>query len=62
MGRLLKVAIPVFMNVAKLAGEQLGEHNSEALAKHDYLTATLTSFRMDLNKAEKEEILLRSRR
>jgi hypothetical protein len=62
MGRLLKVAIPIFMSVAELAGEKLGERNSEALAKHDYLTATLTSFRMDLNKAEEEEILLRSRR
>jgi hypothetical protein len=62
MGRLLKVAVPIFLSVAKLAGEKLGEINSEALGKHDYLIATLTSFRMDLNKAEEEEILLRSRR
>jgi len=52
----------VLDDAAKLAGDRLREINSEALAKHDYLTATLTGFRMDLDKGEKEQILLRSRR
>jgi hypothetical protein len=47
---------------AKLAGDKLREKNSEAIAKHDYMTATLTGFRMDLDKGEKEQILLRSLR
>ena len=47
---------------AELAGDALRESNAEALAKHDYLKATLTSFRMDLDKGEEEHILLRSRR
>lgn len=45
---------------ANIAGEQLKRINSAAVAKHDYLTATLTKFRMDLNKAEEEKIFLRS--
>jgi hypothetical protein len=52
----------VLNDAAKLAGDKLREINSEALAKQDYLTATLTSFRMDLDKGEEEQILLRSRR
>jgi hypothetical protein len=45
---------------AKLAGDKLRDINSEAMAKNDYMTATLTGFRMDLDKGEKEQILLRS--
>src|SRR5664280_214142 len=52
----------VLDDAAKLAGDKLRAINAEALAKHDYLTATLTGFRMDLDKGEKEQILLRSRR
>ncbi|THE19341.1 ATP/GTP-binding protein [Kocuria rosea] len=52
----------VLNDAAKLAGDKLREINADALAKRDYLTATLTGFRMDLEKGEKEQILLRSRR
>ena len=52
----------VVESAAKLAGDKLKERNAEALAKHDYLTATLTGFRMDLDKGEKEQVLLRSQR
>lgn len=47
---------------ATLAGDKLREANSEALAKNDHMTATLTGFRMDLEQGEKEQILLRSQR
>ncbi|MCG2620871.1 ATP/GTP-binding protein [Arthrobacter sp. I2-34] len=50
----------VIEDAAKLAGDRLREINSEALAKHNYLTATLTGFRMDLEEGEKEQVLLRS--
>lgn len=45
---------------AKLAGDKLKEKNSEAVAKNDHMSAMLTGFRLDLDKGEKEQILLRS--
>lgn len=61
IGHLVNQVAPHILNAAaKLVGEKLKESNSEALAKHDYLTATLTRFRMDLDKGEKEQILLRN--
>jgi GTPase SAR1 family protein len=62
IGYLLNIVGPSISDAAKLAGDRLRETNAEALAKHDYLRATLTSFRMDLDKGEEEQILLRSRR
>ncbi|TFD16594.1 ATP/GTP-binding protein [Cryobacterium sp. TMT1-21] len=47
-------------DAVNLAEDQLKKINSDALAKHDYLAATLTKFQMDLNQAEKENIFLRS--
>lgn len=61
IGHLVNQVAPHILNAAaKLVGDKLKESNSEALAKHDYLTATLTRFRMDLDKGEKEQILLRN--
>lgn len=45
---------------AKLAGEKLRAMNKEAKAKHDFLTATLTEFQLALDKAEEDELLIRS--
>lgn len=45
-----------------LAGDKLRTANAQALAKQEYLAATLTGFRMDLEHGEKERILLRSLR
>lgn len=47
-------------NVVNIAEEQLKKINGDALAKHDYLAATLTKFKMDLNAAEKDKVFLRS--
>lgn len=47
---------------AKLAGDKLKEKNSEAKARNDFMTATLTGFRMDLDKGEEEQVFLRSQR
>lgn len=49
-------------DLAKMGGDKLREANAEAVAKHQYLTATLTGFQIDLDNGEKEQILLRSRR
>jgi hypothetical protein len=63
IGHLLNLVGPNLVNdAAKMATDKLREINSEALAKGDNLTATLTRLRMDLDKGEDEQILLRSRR
>lgn len=67
VGPLLRLVGLVFskevVNAAvQLAGDKLRKANAEALAKNDYMTATLTGFRMDLEQGEKEQILLRSQR
>lgn len=49
------------MNEAvNLVGEKLREANEEALAKHNYLQAMLTGFKIDLEKAEAEKVFLRN--
>ncbi|MBO2990270.1 TRAFAC clade GTPase domain-containing protein [Leucobacter tardus] len=48
--------------VADLSGDKLARINAQALAKRDYLTAVLTSFRMSLDHGEAARVLLRSRR
>ncbi|WP_298945018.1 ATP/GTP-binding protein [uncultured Microbacterium sp.] len=63
IGFLLALINPdVVDEAAKLAGEKLREVNADAIAKHNYVTATLTQFQMDLDKAETEQTLLRSLR
>lgn len=46
---------------AGLAGEKLKAKNAEALAQQDYMAAVLTGYRMDLEQAEKDRILLLSK-
>lgn len=58
----VKDAAKLASDAAKLAGDKLRDINSEARAKQDNLKATLSGFRMDLDKGEKEQTLLRSRR
>lgn len=62
IGYLLSFVGAGVNDAVKLAEDKLREMNSEALATHDHLRATLTRFRMDLDKGEEEQILLRSRR
>ncbi|MCC9195298.1 ATP/GTP-binding protein [Arthrobacter sp. zg-Y820] len=63
IGNLLQHIGPNLVNEAvKLAADKLRGINSEALARQDYLSATLTGFRADLDKAEEDQVLLRSRR
>lgn len=63
VGRLLNFVGPDVVNDAiQLAGEKLRAFNSEALAKKEYLAATLSGFRIDLDRGEEGKILLRSRR
>ncbi|MEU8404984.1 hypothetical protein AB0C19_02140 [Micromonospora sp. NPDC048842] len=43
-----------------MAGDKLRAANAEALSKKEFLSATLTDFRMDLDKGEENQILIRS--
>lgn len=49
----------ILEGATNLVGAKLRKINAEALAKRDCLTATLTRFQMDLEKAEGERKLLR---
>jgi hypothetical protein len=63
IGLLLSLVDPqAVSDAANLAGDKLREMHSEALAKRDYLRATLTRFKIDLDEGEKKQILLRSSR
>jgi GTPase SAR1 family protein len=50
----------LLQDAVNVAEDQLKKINRDALVKHDYLAATLTKFQMDLNRAEKEKIFIRS--
>ena len=45
---------------AKLAEDKVRDINRNAKAKHDYISTMLTNFELDLDKAEKDQILIRS--
>lgn len=49
-------------DAAKQGGERLKEANAEARKKQETLKATLTGFRMDLDKGEEQHVLLKSLR
>jgi hypothetical protein len=53
-------AIPTLAGVAKLAGEQIKEINAKARKDHNYLTAMLTQFKLDLDKGVTDKLLIRS--
>lgn len=45
-----------------LAGDRLRARNAEAVNRRDFMSATLTQYRLDLEHAEAEGVLLRSRK
>lgn len=45
---------------AKATGDQLKHVNAQAREQHDYLTATLTQFKMDLEQGVTDKLLIRS--
>jgi hypothetical protein len=62
IGLLLSRLGPSLNDAAKLAGDTLRESDTEAIAQLNNLTATLDGFRIDLDKNEQEQVLLRSPR
>lgn len=55
-----KAAIATLILAAKMTESQLREINAAAREKHDYLTATLTQFKLDLEQGIADRLLIRS--
>jgi hypothetical protein len=55
-----RAALPALAAAAKMAGSQLREVNAQAREHHDYVTATLTQFKLDLEHGVTERLLIRS--
>lgn len=54
--------LPVLVAATKMAGDQLKRVNRQARQNHDYLTATLTQFKLDLEHGIARKVLYRSRK
>ena len=57
---LAKILRPALVAVVKLTESQIREINREARANRDYLKATLTQFRLDLDHGVKDDLLVKS--
>lgn len=57
---LSKVALPALALAVNLSRSKIEEMNAEARANGDYLTATLTQFRLDLDQGVEDDLLVKS--
>ena len=57
---LVAVAIPALEEAVKLSTKKLEEIQLQALEDRDYLTATLTKFRLDLDQGVEDHLLVKS--
>jgi Double-GTPase 2 len=57
---LSTIAIPALVALVELSTSKLEEIHTRALADRDYLTATLTQFRLDLDRGVKDHLLAKS--
>ena len=55
------VAVPALREVVELGLPRLNEIHAEAISGRDYLTATLTQFRLDLDQGVSDGLLVKSR-
>lgn len=55
-----KAALAALIAAAKMAESQLRHINAQAREDHDYLTATLTQFKLDLDQGVTDRLLIRS--
>lgn len=51
----------VMQKLVNTSEQKIRDANTAALARHDYLTAMLTGFQLDLQQAERDGILIRSK-
>jgi hypothetical protein len=61
VGPLARFAAPALMEALILAESQLRQINAQARENHDYVTATLTQFKLDLDQGETDRLLIRSK-
>lgn len=62
VGYLVNLIGPDLMQaVLDLTGKKVLDMHTEAKAKHDFLTGTLTGFQLELDRGDVEKVLLRSR-
>jgi hypothetical protein len=61
VGPFAKKAVPALLVAVKMAESQLRQINEQARERHDYLTATLTQFKMDLDRGETDRLLIRGK-
>jgi hypothetical protein len=54
---LTTFALPALTAALKLGGAQVKQLNADARAKHDYLTAILTQFKLDLDQGQEDDLL-----
>lgn len=57
-----KAAIPALIAAVKATESQVRKVNAQAREDHDYLTATLTQFKLDLDRGVTDCLLIRSRK
>ena len=57
---LARVALPALAAAVKLSESRIREMNAEARANRDFLTATLTQFRLQLDQGVKDDLLVKS--
>ncbi len=61
VGPFAKKAVPALIVAVKMAESQLRQINEQAREHHDYLTATLTQFKLDLDRGETDRLLIRGK-
>ena len=61
VGPLVRPALPALIAAVKMSVPQIRKINEQARENHDYLTATLTQFRLDLDQGETDGLLIRGK-
>ena len=61
VGLLVRAAYPTLIAAVKMSVPQIRKINEQARENHDYLTATLTQFRLDLDQGEKDHLLIKAK-
>lgn len=56
-GKVAAIALPILAKAVQLAGPELKKMNEQARAQHDYLRATLTQFKRDLEQGVIDKVI-----
>jgi hypothetical protein len=59
---LSRAALPALVAAVQMAESEVRQMNAQARENHDYLTATLTQFKLDLDRGVSERLFLKSLR